>query len=345
MDDTKEAVVETALVPVKAESGTVYLGDGDTLPVAAPHGLLTIDQINLLSRKTPQKYIKKRKGRGGKEFSYVEVGYVTGVLNAIFGYSWDFEIVEKDVNLDAGQIAILGRLTVRMANGQVVRKEAWGGSDIKMLKEGGMVDFPDDLKAASSDSLKKAASMLGVAWDVYAGLSVKEDERYGEGKAWGAGAGKNNPSKPPQPAQDGRRAPVTPTPYVPPSRPATPSGPAHTHASPLPVSPSDPYPQDWDDPDAFLQDAGTEAEDKAKFATIVLTQATGSRVKVDKFQALKMFGNIRAAIGDENYYRILTSFKVNHANEIKPAKLPEVYAALVEAYHTLQQYKNLTGGK
>lgn len=35
-----------------------------------------------------------------------------------------------------------------------------------------MVDFADDLKSAESDGIKKAASMLGICWDVYAGLTT-----------------------------------------------------------------------------------------------------------------------------------------------------------------------------
>ena len=149
----------------------VYIGK-ELTGVASTDSHITKAQLDLLCRKTPAKYIKKRKGRGGKELSYVEISYVQGVLNAVFGLDWDIKVVEKIIDFERHSIALLVELIVRFADGHIITKHAWGGSDIKRTQDGeGLVDFADDLKAAQSDGIKKAASMLGVAWDVFGGLS------------------------------------------------------------------------------------------------------------------------------------------------------------------------------
>ncbi|CAK0779094.1 hypothetical protein CCP2SC5_880009 [Azospirillaceae bacterium] len=156
------------------ESITVMVGE-DILPIAT-QDIVTKRQIDLLARKTPDKYIKERRGRGGQIFKYVEGHYIISVLNAVFGFNWDVEIVDKLIDIQNDNIAMAVRLTVRFASGQSVSKTAWGGSDIKRLKESrAMVDLADDLKSAETDALKKAASMLGVAWDVYSGQADIRD--------------------------------------------------------------------------------------------------------------------------------------------------------------------------
>lgn len=157
-------------MPETKETGlAIYVGN-DLTPLASGPGGITQAQLSLLTRKTPRKYIKKRKGRGGKELSYVEISYVQGVLNAVFGLDWDVKVVDKIINYENYSIAMCVELVVRFADGHVITKHAWGGSDIKRTQDGqGLVDFADDLKAAESDAIKKAASMLGVAWDVFSG--------------------------------------------------------------------------------------------------------------------------------------------------------------------------------
>ena len=129
-------------------------------------------QIGLLAMQTPGKYIMQREGRGGLILEYVETNYVIGRLNATFFFNWDSEIIEQIIDREHNQIAMKVRLIVRFANGNEVKKDAWGGSDIKWTKGQArkMIDLADDLKSAESDGIKKAASMLGICWDVYAGL-------------------------------------------------------------------------------------------------------------------------------------------------------------------------------
>ena len=122
-------------------------------------------QLDFIKQKTPDKFIKSRIGAGGKSFDYVEVGYVIRVLNGVFGYDWDFEIEKEDIGQK--QIWVRGKLTVKTGD-RIIIKSQYGGSSIKVAKFGGeVIDISNDLKSAASDALKKCASMIGIASDVY----------------------------------------------------------------------------------------------------------------------------------------------------------------------------------
>ena len=163
----------------KPEALEIYVGE-DKMALAKS----VADQVKMLSVPTPQKYIMQRKGRGNLLLDYVETNYVMGLLNAIFKFDWDSEIIEQIVDKDEGQIAMKVRITVRFADGKVVTKTAWGGSDIKRMKQDKkMVDFADDLKSAESDGIKKAASMLGICWDVYSGLTTSGKKKQTKNSA------------------------------------------------------------------------------------------------------------------------------------------------------------------
>lgn len=121
-------------------------------------------QLNFINQKTPQQFIKERPGPGGIRLEYVEVGYVISTLNQIFGWDWDFIILDQQIGKK--QVWVRGELTVRL-RGHSITKGQYGGSDIKLNRQGQPLSIADDLKAASSDCLKKCASMLGIAGDVY----------------------------------------------------------------------------------------------------------------------------------------------------------------------------------
>lgn len=127
--------------------------------------MLNKAQVAFITQKTPKQFIKKRPGPGGSSVSYVEVGYVINMLNQIFGYNWDFKI--QDQQIGKTQLWVRGELTVRL-KGQEITKGQYGGADIKINRTASEpISIADDLKAASSDSLKKCASMLGIAGDIY----------------------------------------------------------------------------------------------------------------------------------------------------------------------------------
>lgn len=137
----------------------------------AENCLLSIKQLNFLFAETPSKHIHKRPGRGGQTWEYVTGVYIEKVLNLMFGFNWDHQIKSFDVNHEAKQCIVLGTLTVRTENHTII-KEQFGKSDIKYLKDKpktleNTLDLGNDLKAAATDSLKKCASKLGIASDIY----------------------------------------------------------------------------------------------------------------------------------------------------------------------------------
>jgi|SRR3989344_6574671 len=122
-------------------------------------------QLSFISQKTPKQFIKTRPGPGGMSLSYVEVGYVINMLNHVFGWDWDFRILDQQIGKK--QVWVRGELTVR-AKGRAITKGQFGGADIKFNRTTAEpISIADDLKAAGSDCLKKCASMLGIAGDVY----------------------------------------------------------------------------------------------------------------------------------------------------------------------------------
>lgn len=92
----------------------------------------------------------------------------------MFNFDWDFEVIEHKFDLTFKQAFVLGKLTVR-TNGKSIVKMQFGTKDI-MFKRGTNLplDLGNDLKAATTSALKKCASELGVASDVYAPQEFKE---------------------------------------------------------------------------------------------------------------------------------------------------------------------------
>jgi len=60
------------------------------------------------------------------------------------------------------EVVVIGKLTAA-----AVTKMAFGGSSITVTREGEVISIADDLKAAATDALKKAASLFGVGLHLY----------------------------------------------------------------------------------------------------------------------------------------------------------------------------------
>lgn len=123
---------------------------------------------SLVFKETPKDAIFQRPARGGLQVDYVPGWWFIDQLNALFDYDWDLEVINHEIDWKIKQIWVLGKLTVRSGN-FVVSKTAFGSSDIKFHKDvsKGPLDIADDLKSATTDAMKKAATMLGIASDVY----------------------------------------------------------------------------------------------------------------------------------------------------------------------------------
>jgi len=134
------------------------------------NNVLNAGQLQLLHKETPAKYVRERPAKGGGKWKYISGGYVKKTLNLMFGFNWDFEIIEQLVM--HGECIVKGRLTVR-TNGVTIIKNQFGNKDIiyRKLQDGETERVPlsigNDLKSAATDALKKCASELGIGADIY----------------------------------------------------------------------------------------------------------------------------------------------------------------------------------
>ncbi|MDQ3540014.1 MAG: RAD52 family DNA repair protein, partial [Chloroflexota bacterium] len=106
--------------------------------------------LKALGEPFPRAAVKSRQGAGNKQFKYVEAETVIRRLNSATNGAWDFRIVSVDwrgdVMLCQGELTIPG-LGTRTGFG-VQKVVPNSGEDL--------------LKGASSDALKKSATLFGV---------------------------------------------------------------------------------------------------------------------------------------------------------------------------------------
>jgi len=147
------------------------------------NNVLTTAHMNLLYKRTPQRHVHEKPGKGGGRFKYVTGAYVKSQLNKFFGYDWSFTV--KEFTVKGNQCIVFGHLSgnIRDAEGKLVAtlvREQFGRADVKVTKadKSKALDFGNDLKAATTDSLKKCASDLGIARDVYAADEYRELNFY-----------------------------------------------------------------------------------------------------------------------------------------------------------------------
>lgn len=180
-------------------------------------------QALILSQRTPKDAIRYRQGRGGsQQLAYVSHAWVTRVLNEAFGFRWSWDVTDTMIMpdlVDPAEVIVRGRLTVTTPDGGQVVKEQFGSADVKRYKDGRVISLGDDLKAASSDALKKAASLLGVALDLYGAsdepLPGEEPTTRPAGGATKPAGERNAPkatTKAPSAAQKAPQAPAGATP-------------------------------------------------------------------------------------------------------------------------------------
>ena len=146
-------------------------------------------QLKQILQRTPKKYIHTRPAKGGGTWDYVTGGYMKKCLNIMFGWDWDFEIVDEKIL--HGEAIVKGKLTCR-SNGKTIVKMQFGNKDIayktekvfnedgtaKMVQKYGKtvqetrpseipLSIGNDLKSAATDCLKKCAAEIGISADIY----------------------------------------------------------------------------------------------------------------------------------------------------------------------------------
>lgn len=138
----------------------------------------------IATQSTPPKEIRVRTGRGGTQLKYTDGAYVIRTLNQAFGWDWDFVADSEELLMNGStpfEVKVRGTLTVRL-NGQAVTKTQYGCQPIEMLKNGSApVSIGDCYKGAATDAMKKCASLLGIALDLYD--SDYRADKYADGEA------------------------------------------------------------------------------------------------------------------------------------------------------------------
>lgn len=132
-----------------------------------------------LNRRFADSDIKILPGRGGGN-KYVEGNAVIDRLNEAFsplGWSFSCRDVESFGDItQSKQIAVYGEITVNFHltddNGNfipvTVTKGQWGSRAVKSDDSGAAkMEYGDDLKSASTDALKKCATMFGIGNHLY----------------------------------------------------------------------------------------------------------------------------------------------------------------------------------
>lgn len=149
--------------------------------VTRTKSILNQNQIQKLWNSTKGIYKYSRPAKGGGTWTYVKASYVRKVLDSVYGFNWDFEVDTSlgeayEVAKTTGACIVKGTLVCRAwydGSWVPIKKTQFGRAEVKFKKEkdefGQRVplDFGNDMKAAATDCLKKCASLLGVAQDVY----------------------------------------------------------------------------------------------------------------------------------------------------------------------------------
>jgi hypothetical protein len=112
----------------------------------------------VLTRPFPQEVVRQRQGHHGKTLNYVDIGTVLRRLHDACDVV-TFEVLRHDILED--EVVVVGRLT---ADGVV--NVDFGCSSITRGDGGVPVSIGDDLKAASSDSIKRCSRLLGCPLDL-----------------------------------------------------------------------------------------------------------------------------------------------------------------------------------
>lgn len=119
----------------------------------------------------PFDYIPTRSIGGGESAPYLTGEQVTTRLNSVLGIlGWSFDVKEHGVNMEADEYWVLGQLRATI-DGQPVVREQFGSQKVKRARQSGTpLDIGFDLKGATTDALKKCATLIGV------GLYLTEKE-------------------------------------------------------------------------------------------------------------------------------------------------------------------------
>jgi hypothetical protein len=140
-----------------------------------------------------------------KEFDFIPAPHIIKRLNDTVGLGWEFIVVDKIVDHEIGQVAVLGELRIQTEPGFITRQQ-WGGA--RLTTSGGYYDsFGDTMKAAATDALKKCAQLYGVGMylhDKNPGMDEDESKKQDESIAQQKAMERAEASQPPDGVSDRR---------------------------------------------------------------------------------------------------------------------------------------------
>ena len=120
---------------------------------------------DLLEKEFEPGQIKQREGNFGKKLDYIEGHCVIARLNEAFEAEWSFSILEHLILKETDEVLVVGQLRA----GNVVKTQ-FGSSRITRARESGEpLNLGDDYKSATTDAIKKCASLLGIGLHLYNG--------------------------------------------------------------------------------------------------------------------------------------------------------------------------------
>lgn len=154
---------------------------------------LDIKIKSVLEEPVPQQLIQTRKA-AGTELQYVSGNFVIDCLNRAFGYLWSWSIDKtwvqqsepkkfkdratgKETTTPQVPVAhVIGTLTVfvKSDNGELIKISKAGAGSKSII--GGASEQESIFKSASTDALKKAASLFGIGAQLY--RDTKEQEFF-----------------------------------------------------------------------------------------------------------------------------------------------------------------------
>lgn len=124
--------------------------------------MTTNDIYNALSEPFPREVERSRR-KGGTNLTYIPVSEVIARMNRVIGIdNWSSETLScyRDAANPDWVIAHV-RVTAKIGDA-TVHRDGWGGQQIKVTKNGDIVDLGDEFKGAESDAFKKACQKFGV---------------------------------------------------------------------------------------------------------------------------------------------------------------------------------------
>jgi len=145
----------------------------------------------ILEKHFGSEQIKQREGNFGKMLDYIEGHAVIQRLNDAFDADWSFTIIRYDIFKETDEVLVQGELKA----GNVVKMQFGSSKITHARKNGDIISLGDDLKAAATDALKKAATLFGVGLHLYRNDGQQGSQHNGSsGNRSGANGGNGNGS-------------------------------------------------------------------------------------------------------------------------------------------------------